>query len=79
MNRSTSPTPDQTEAALRKFMSGLKKRNPHELEFHQAVEDVAASVIPYCMEHPEYGQANILERMTEPDRIIIFRVTWQDD
>ncbi|MEZ6060909.1 MAG: NADP-specific glutamate dehydrogenase [Planctomycetaceae bacterium] len=65
--------------ALEHFMDGLKKRNPYEEEFHQAVEEVASSVMPWYMEHSEYHQAQILERMTEPDRIIIFRVTWETD
>jgi len=64
---------------IEKFMSGLKKRNPGELEFHQAVNEVAESVMPFIMDHDEYRKAIILERMTEPDRIIIFRVTWEDD
>ena len=64
---------------LDRFMNGLKKRNPGETEFHQAVHEVAESVLPYIFEHPEYRDAQILERLTEPDRIIIFRVTWEDD
>ena len=61
------------------FMKGVVKRNPGETEFHQAVEEVAASVIPYINENPEYIEKRILERMTEPDRTIIFRVCWEDD
>ena len=64
---------------LKKFMSGLKKRNPGEKEFHQAVEEVATTLIPYIQENPIYKEAQILERLTEPDRIISFRVCWQDD
>ncbi len=64
---------------LNSFMNGLKKRNPHEKEFHQAVHEVAASVIPFMNEHPEYIEARILERLTEPDRSISFRVVWEDD
>ncbi len=64
---------------LKEFMQGLIKRNPGETEFHQAVEEVAASVIPYINEHPKYIENQILERMTEPDRTIIFRVCWEDD
>jgi glutamate dehydrogenase (NADP+) len=60
-------------------MNGLEKRNPGELEFHQAVKEFAETVIPYILEHPEYQEAQILERMTEPDRIVIFRVSWEDD
>ncbi len=61
------------------FMSGLVKRNPHEPDFHQAVQEVAESIIPFINQHPEYIKARILERMTEPDRIVTFRVCWEDD
>ena len=61
------------------FMEGLKKRNPGEPEFHQAVYEVVTHLIPYIRKHPEYREAQILERMTEPDRIISFRVCWHDD
>ena len=61
------------------FMTGLVRRNPGEPEFHQAVREVAESLVPYVLAHPEYDEAQILERLTEPDRIITFRVTWQDD
>ncbi len=60
-------------------MKGLVRRNPGEPEFHQAVEEVAESVLPYVLDHRKYRDAQILERMTEPDRIVIFRVTWEDD
>ena len=64
---------------VERFMNGLIRRNPGEGEFHQAVREVAESLAPFFMEHPKYREAQIFERMTEPDRIIIFRVTWQDD
>ncbi len=67
------------EEEVAKFMSGLVKRNPHEPEFHQAVHEVVETLMPFILEHPEYRDARILERMTEPDRTIIFRVTWEDD
>ncbi len=62
-----------------KFMLGLKKRNPGEAEFHQSVQEVVETLMPFVLEHRQYYNANILERMTEPDRIIIFRVCWEDD
>ncbi|MCM8539785.1 MAG: NADP-specific glutamate dehydrogenase [Lentisphaeraceae bacterium] len=68
-----------SNAALKKFMQGLKKRNPGEKEFHQAVEEVATTLIPFIEANPIYKEAQILERLTEPDRIISFRVCWQDD
>jgi glutamate dehydrogenase (NADP+) len=65
--------------AVEGFMHGLVRRNPGEVEFHQAVQEFVESVMPFVLEHPEYEQARILERMTEPDRIVIFRVSWEDD
>jgi glutamate dehydrogenase (NADP+) len=67
------------EAEIAQFMQGLEKRNPHETEFHQAVREFVESVMPVVLDHPKYRDAQILERMTEPDRIIIFRVTWEAD
>ncbi|GAA0817509.1 NADP-specific glutamate dehydrogenase [Colwellia asteriadis] len=67
------------EKFLESFMAGLEKRNPGELEFHQAVKEVAESVVPYMFNHKKYFDALILERMTEPDRTITFRVCWEDD
>ena len=61
------------------FMNGLMKRNPHEPDFHQSVQEVAESVIPYINQNHDYIKERILERMTEPDRIISFRVCWEDD
>ena len=67
------------ELTMDNFMHGLKRRNPGETEFHQTVEEVMTYLIPYVQDHPKYKKAQILERLTEPDRIIIFRVCWQDD
>ena len=67
------------EQEIERFMAGLKKRNPHEQEFHQAVEEVARSVMPWYLEQSALRDAEILERLTEPDRIISFRVSWQTD
>jgi len=66
-------------ADLDAFMQGLRRRNPGEPEFHQAVEEVAMHILPYTADKPEYREARVLERMTEPDRIISFRVCWEDD
>ncbi|MDN5353101.1 MAG: glutamate dehydrogenase [Clostridiales bacterium] len=57
----------------------VKKRNPHEPEFLQAVEEVFKSLTPVLEKHPEYIDANLLARMAEPERQIIFRVPWVDD
>ncbi len=64
---------------MKKFMQLVEKRNPAQPEFHQAVFEVVRSVLPYVEEHPEYKKANILERMIEAERILIFRVPWVDD
>ena len=64
---------------LATFMEGVVRRNPGELEFHQAVYEVAESLLPVIAANPEYEEARILERLTEPDRIVVFRVTWLDD
>ncbi len=61
------------------FIKGLKRRNPGEHEFHQAVYEVAASIIPYIEDKPIYQQMQIMERLSEPDRVIMFRVCWEDD
>jgi len=55
------------------------KRNPGEIEFHQAVKEVLDSLGPVLEKHPEYVDAKILDRIVEPERQIIFRVPWQDD
>ena len=60
-------------------MDGLAIRNPGEVEFHQAVREVAEALLPYIDRHPVYREFRILERMTEPDRTVSFRVSWQDD
>ena len=60
-------------------MNGLARRNPGEREFQQAVREVTESLMPFVMEHQRYRKGQILERMTEPDRVVIFRVTWEDD
>jgi glutamate dehydrogenase (NADP+) len=74
-NAARSNTDDQ----VNHFMQGLIKRNPGEPEFHQAVEEVVSTLIPFVADHHQYRDAQILERMTEPDRIITFRVTWEAD
>jgi glutamate dehydrogenase (NADP+) len=61
------------------FMQGVVARNPAEYEFHQAVGEFAADIIPFVANNPHYQGSNLSQRMTEPDRIIIFRVSWEDD
>ena len=67
------------EKAISTFMTKLKKNHPGEEEFHQAVQEVVESVYDFIEENPKYKEANILERIVEPDRIVIFKVTWEDD
>ncbi len=64
---------------VEQFMGRIKAKNPAEPEFHQAVQEVTESLIPYIEENPRYSYSKILERMTEPERIIIFRVPWLND
>lgn len=64
---------------LNDFLELIKKKNQHEDEFLQAVKEVAETVIPYMEDHPKYKEANVLERMCEPERVIMFRVPWVDD
>ncbi|HOI01075.1 MAG TPA: NADP-specific glutamate dehydrogenase [Bacteroidales bacterium] len=66
-------------AQVEEFMAKIVAKNPGELEFHQAVREVAESLIPYIEENPKYKEAKILERIAEPERVILFRVPWQDD
>jgi glutamate dehydrogenase (NADP+) len=61
------------------IMQWIRTRDPGEREFHQAVYEVLESVKPVLDRHPEYRQMAILERITEPDRVILFRVPWVDD
>jgi glutamate dehydrogenase (NADP+) len=60
-------------------LEAIRSRDPGEREFHQAVYEVLESVKPVLERHPEYRQMAILERITEPERVIIFRVPWVDD
>lgn len=57
----------------------VKRRNPHENEFHQAVEEIFESLVPVFEKNPTYIEHNILERISEPERLITFRVPWVDD
>ncbi len=61
------------------FMDQLVAKHPAQPEFHQAVREVVDSLVPCLERHPEYLEHRILERLSEPDRVFIFRVAWQDD
>src|SRR5207344_2025022 len=73
---SKAPTPLEE---VEKYMAEVARRNPGEPEFHQAVREVADSVMPLVLADRRYRDAKILERMAEPDRVISFRVAWEDD
>ena len=67
------------QAEIDAFMSSVRAKQGHETEFLQAVEEVAEAVIPFIADKPKYQNAKILERMVEPERVIMFRVPWLDD
>jgi len=65
--------------SIHSFMTVLKDRNPHEPDFHQAVEEILCSIWPLIEDNPAYRNAGLIERMVEPERVIQFRVAWVDD
>ena len=67
------------QAAIDAFMDGVKQRNANEPEFLQAVYEVAETIVPFIEENPKYKGKQLLERMVEPERVIMFRVPWTDD
>ncbi|MBE0649328.1 MAG: NADP-specific glutamate dehydrogenase [Bacteroidales bacterium] len=67
------------EQQVNDFMAKVIAKNPGEVEFHQAVHEVVESLIPFIEENPQYREAKILERMIEPERVLMFRVPWLDD
>ena len=68
-----------TSSFVRDLMAELKAKNPMEPEFHQAVQEVVESLDLVLERRPEYRSARIIERMVEPERVLMFRVPWQDD
>ncbi len=75
----TKTQQNHADQYLERFMAGLKRRNPGQPEFHQAVHEFARDIVPFLEDKEEYKHAHILDRMTEPDRVIVFRVCWVDD
>ena len=61
------------------FMTKVITKNQGETEFHQAVREVAESIMPFIEKNPKYHEHKILERIIEPERVIMFRVPWLDD
>jgi len=64
---------------IEEFMVKVIEKNPGEVEFHQAVREIVESLEPFIEKNAKYQEAKILERMVEPERVIIFRVSWMDD
>lgn len=67
------------DALVKEFMAKIIAKNPGEAEFHQAVEEVVTTIIPFVEENPKYKAAKVLERIAEPERVILFRIPWKDD
>ena len=65
--------------SIEHFMENVKNQNPAEEEFHQAVQEVVESIWDYLEENPHYLHHKILDRIVEPERVIMFRVPWRDD
>ena len=64
---------------MEKMFADIVQRDPQEKEFHQAVQEVMQSVKPVFDRNPEYRKQAVIERITEPERVIMFRVPWLDD
>ncbi len=75
----STPSISPSKNRIDEFMDAVRQRNPHEPEFLQAVQEVAENILPFIEKHPEYDEVAILERMVEPERVIMFRVPWIDD
>ncbi len=67
------------QSEINAFLKKVEERNSGEPEFLQAVREVAESIIPFTLENPQYRDARILERMVEPERVVMFRVPWLSD
>ncbi|MCC8018568.1 MAG: NADP-specific glutamate dehydrogenase [Rikenellaceae bacterium] len=70
---------EQVRQYVETFMANVKAKNPAENEFHQAVEEVVESLAPYIVENPQLMKMKVLERIAEPERVIMFRVPWVND
>ena len=67
------------EKNIQDFLDKVSQRNQNEPEFLQAVHEVAETIIPFIEQNKKYQNAKLLERMVEPERVIMFRVSWLDD
>ena len=66
-------------SVISEVLDKIKKQDPNQLEFHQAAQEVLETLEPTVKKHPEFVKAKIYERIVEPERVIIFRVSWADD
>lgn len=76
---STGRSTTAAEQYVQSVYETIVKRNPYEMEFHQAVREIIDSLIPVFEKYPEYMEHSILERLVEPERVVSFRVPWVDD
>ena len=67
------------QASVHDFLAEVTRRNPHQPEFLQAVTEVMESLWPFIAAHPRYAEQGLLERLVEPERVVMFRVSWIDD
>ena len=74
-----STIPAVVQKKVDAFMQHITSKNPGESEFHQAVKEVAETVMPFIEMHPQYEKARILDRIAEPERVVMFRVPWMND
>ena len=66
-------------ASVGQFLEHVAQRNPGQPEFLQAVTEVMESLWPFIEKHPRYAEHGLLERLVEPERVVMFRVSWVDD
>src|ERR1700691_5475136 len=79
MSVMTPPNVKNSGDYIEDVLATVKAKNPAESEFHQAVQEVLDSLRLVLQKHPEYRSSKILERITEPERVLMFRVPWFDD
>ena len=79
MHKDVHEEASQVSSDIKAILNDLETRNAHEPEFLQAVSEVLTSLEPVIERSPKYREAKVLERMVEPERVIMFRVSWVDD
>src|SRR5690606_25562917 len=68
-----------TLPTIENFLEQIRRRDPHQPEFMQAVEEVLHSLWPFIERNPKYAEQGLLQRLLEPERVIQFRISWMDD